>query len=64
MTKTFAAQATPIALAALLSTAMLLVTNALAGHQYRVAVAAHETAQLFASAQVQRVVVVAHRANV
>jgi len=64
MNKTFATHAAPIVLAALLSTAMLLATNALAGHQYRVAVAAHETAQLFASAQVQRVVVVAHRANV
>jgi Na+-driven multidrug efflux pump len=64
MTKTFTAHAAPIALAALLSTAMLLATNALAGHQYRVAVAAHETAQLFASADVQRVVVVARRANV
>jgi hypothetical protein len=63
MNKTFAAQAAPIALAALLSAAMLLATNALAGHQYRVAVAAHETAQLFASADVQRVVVVARRAN-
>jgi hypothetical protein len=63
MTKTFAAKAAPIALAALLSTAMLLATNALAGHQYRVAVAAHETAQLFASADVQRVLVVAHRAH-
>jgi len=63
MNKTFAAHAAPVALAALLSTAMLLATNALAGHQYRVAVAAHETAQLFASAEVQRVVVVARRAN-
>ena len=61
MTKTFATQAAPIALAALLSTALLLATNALAGHQYRVAVEAHQTAQLFASADVQRVVVVGHR---
>lgn len=57
MTKTFAAHAAPIALAAVLTSAMLLATNALAGHQYRVAVAS----QLFASAEVQRVVVVAHR---
>jgi hypothetical protein len=64
MNKTFAAQAVPIALAALLSTALLFATNALAGHQYRVALAAHETAQLFASADVQRVVVVARRAHV
>lgn len=63
MNKTFAAQALPVALAALLSAALLLATNALAGHQYRVAVTAHETAQLFASADVQRVVVVAHRTN-
>ncbi|HEY8977885.1 MAG TPA: hypothetical protein VIN75_26965 [Burkholderiaceae bacterium] len=63
MTKTLTAHAAPIALAALLSTLMLFATNALAGHQYRVAVAAHETAQPFASADVQRVVVVARRAN-
>ena len=37
MTKSFATRFAPIALAALLSTAMLLATNALAGHQYRVA---------------------------
>ncbi len=64
MNKTFAAHAAPIALAALLSAAMLFATNALAGHQYRVAASAHETAQLFASADVQRVVVVGHRAAV
>jgi len=63
MNKTFAAQVAPIALAALLSAAMLIATNALAGHQYRVAFAAHETAQLFASADVQRVVVVGRRAH-
>ena len=62
MTKTFAAHAAPIALAAVLTSAMLLATSALAGHQYRVAVTAHETAQLFASAEVQRVVVTARRA--
>ncbi len=38
MTRTFATQATPFALAALLTLAMLAATNALAGHQYRVAV--------------------------
>jgi hypothetical protein len=65
MTKSFAAHAAPIALAALLSTAMLLATNALAGHQYRVAVAAQESAQTVALAPVQRVIVVGHRrANV
>ena len=61
MTKTFTAHAAPIALAAVLTSAMLLATNALAGHQYRVAVASQEATQLFASADVQRVVVVAHR---
>ena len=40
MNKTFAHQAAPIALAALLTTAMLFATNALANHQYRVASAA------------------------
>jgi hypothetical protein len=45
MTKTFAAQAASIVLAALLTTAMLFATNALASHQYRVAAAAQETAQ-------------------
>jgi hypothetical protein len=37
MTRTFAARTTPLALAALLTAAMLLATNALAAHQYRVA---------------------------
>ena len=45
MTKTFAAQAAPIVLAALLTTAMLFATNALASHQYRVATAAQESTQ-------------------
>jgi hypothetical protein len=60
MTKTFAAQAAPIALAAALTTAMLFATNALAGHQYRVAAASHEQAQVVAL-DVQRVVIVGHR---
>jgi hypothetical protein len=60
MTKSFATRFAPIALAALLSTAMLLATNALAGHQYRVAVAAQESAQVVAM-DVQRVVIVGHR---
>lgn len=64
MTKTFATQAAPIALAALLSAALLLATNALAGHQYRVAVAAHEATQVVASAEVQHVVVVGRRIKV
>jgi hypothetical protein len=45
MTKTFAAQATPVVLAALLTAAMLFATNALASHQYRVAAAAQESTQ-------------------
>ena len=60
MTKTFAAQAAPIALAALLTTAMLLATNALAGHQYRVAATAQERAQVVAM-DVQHVTIVGHR---
>ena len=60
MTKTFATQAAPIALAALLTSAMLFATNALAGHQYRVAVAAQQTTQTVATA-VQYVTVVGHR---
>ena len=59
MTKTFAHQATPIALAALLTTAMLLATSALAGHQYRVA-AAQQAAQVVAM-DVQHVTIVGHR---
>ena len=58
MTKTFAAHAAPIALAALLTTAMLLATNALAGHQYRVASTAQ--AQVVAM-DVQHVTIVGHR---
>jgi len=63
MTKTFATQAAPIALAALLTSAMLFATNALASHQYRVAAAQQQTlAQTQAVAMdVQRVIVVAHR---
>jgi hypothetical protein len=64
MTKAFAAHAAPIALATLLTTAMLLATNALAGHQYRVAVASQEPAQTMAQAT-QHVIVIGHRsANV
>lgn len=67
MTKTLAARTAPIALAALLSAAMLVSTNALASHQYRVSVAA-QTAQergtLLATAvqmPVQHVTIVGHR---
>jgi len=62
MTKTFAHQAAPIALAALLTTAMLFATNALANHQYRVASAAQASTQAVAMA-VQHVTVVGHRTN-
>jgi hypothetical protein len=65
MNKTFAHQAAPIALAALLTTAMLFATSALANHQYRVASAASAT-QASARAvamDVQHVTIVGHRAN-
>ena len=60
MTKTFAHHAAPIVLAALLTTAMLFATNALAGHQYRVANAARQ-AQVVAM-DVQHVTIVGRRA--
>ncbi len=59
MTRTFAQQAAPIALATLLTTAMLFATNALAGHQYRVA-AAQQPAQAVAT-DVQHVPIVGQR---
>ena len=62
MTKTLAARTAPIALAALLTTAMLASTNALAGHQYRVSAAAQDRATVVASAvPVQHVTIVGHR---
>lgn len=62
MTKTLAARTAPIALAALLSAAMLVSTNAPASHQYRVSVAAQERATVVASAvDVQHVTIVGHR---
>ncbi len=62
MTKTLAARTAPIALAALLSAAMLVSTNALASHQYRVSVAAQESATVVASSlAVQHVTIVGHR---
>ena len=64
MTKTFAARTAPIALAALLTTAMLFATNALAGHQYRVAAAAHDSTQERTQAvamDVQHVTIVGRR---
>ena len=59
MTRTLATQATPFALAALLTLAMLAGTNALAGHQYRVA-AAQERAQAVAM-DAQDMLVIDHR---
>jgi hypothetical protein len=58
MTKTFANQAAPIVLATLLTSAMLFATNALAGHQYRVAAAQQQTQAV--AMDVQRVIIVAH----
>lgn len=60
MTKTFAARIATAALAALLAGTMFLATNALAGHQYRVAAAAQANRQVTAIA-VQRVTVAGHR---
>ena len=62
MNKTFTLQAAPIALAALLTSAMLLATNALASHQYRVAVVAQASSQTVAM-DVQHVTIVGRRAN-
>ena len=59
MTKTFAARIAPAALAALLTGTMFLATNALAAHQYRVAVAAQDTQ--VAAIEVQHVTIVGHR---
>ena len=61
MTRTLATQATPFALAVLLTLAMLAGTNALAGHQYRVAAAAQERSQVVVAMDVQHVVVIGHR---
>ena len=59
MTRTFAHQAATIALAALLTSAMLLATNALAGHQYRVAASSSRVVAM----DVQHVTIVGHRAR-
>ena len=64
MTKTFAHQAAPIALAALLTTAMLLATNALAGHQYRVAALSQGSSTQVVAMDVQHVTIVGRRSNV
>ncbi|MEO5686794.1 MAG: hypothetical protein ABIR54_05480 [Burkholderiaceae bacterium] len=60
MTKTFAHQAAPIALAALLTSAMLFATSALATHQYHVAANTAQPTQVVAMA-VQHVTIVGHR---
>ena len=60
MNKTFAHQAAPLALAALLTAAMLLATNTLASHQYHVALASQAPAQAVAMV-VQHVTVVGRR---
>jgi hypothetical protein len=60
MTSTFAARTAPLALAALLTTAMLFATNALASHQYRVAADAQQQTQVVAM-DVQHVTIVGHR---
>jgi hypothetical protein len=62
MTKSFTLQAAPIALAALLTSAMLLATNALASHQYRVALVSQASTQAVAMS-VQHVTVVGRRAH-
>jgi len=62
MNKTFAHQAAPLALATLLTAAMLLATNALASHQYRVAVVSQASTQVVAM-NVQHVTIVGHRAH-
>ncbi len=59
MTKTFAAQAVPFALAAALTLAMLATTSAMARHQYRVAAAAQAPVVTLA---LQHVTIVGHRA--
>ena len=63
MTKTFAHQATPIVLAALLTTAMLLATNALARHEYRVAALSSAASTQVVAMDVQHVTIVGHRAR-
>ena len=59
MTKTLAARIAPAALAALLTGTMFLATNALAGHQYRVAATAQATQ--VTAIDVQTVTIVGHR---
>ena len=63
MTRTFAHRTAPIALAALLTAAMLLATNALASHQYRVAVVSHASSTQAVAMDVQHVTIVGRRAH-
>jgi len=62
MSKSFPLQAAPIAIAALLTGAMLLATNALASHQYRVALVSQASTQV-AAMSVQHVTIVGRRAH-
>jgi len=62
MSKSFTLQAAPIAIAALLTGAMLLATNALASHQYRVALVSQASTQV-AAMSVQHVTIVGRRAH-
>jgi hypothetical protein len=61
MTKTAATQVVAIALAALMAFSMLAGTNALAGHQYRVAAAAQTQSQARVVASNAHVVLVGQR---
>ena len=63
MTKSFTLQAAPIALAALLTGAMLLATSALASHQYRVAAIAQAASTQAVAMDVQHVTIIGRRAN-
>ena len=64
MNKTFAHQAAPIALAALLTTAMLFATNALASHQYRVAGISQACSTQVVATGAQHQTIAGRRANV
>ena len=60
MTNTLAARLAPMALAALMTSAMLVSTSALANHQYRVSAASQQRATEVAVV-VQHVTIVGHR---
>jgi hypothetical protein len=61
MSPTFAARTFTIALASLITLAMVSGMNALAGHEYRVAAAAQSDAQPMLVASTQFVTIVGHR---